>query len=169
MFERYTETARRAIFWSKQMAQQLGSPEIETEHLLLGLLRADQPLAARFLGSPWAVEDVWRDVRKHHPERESIPSPVDLPLSESSLHVLLAIPDEPSRSSTRIGCEHLLLALLRDKGCSAARLLQKKGVMLEVTADALALAPHDDSAPQRFTRDQAPEFQETRWMFDSTV
>lgn len=169
MFERYTETARRTIFWSKQMAQQLGSPEIETEHLLLGLLRADQPLAARFLGSPWAVEDVWREVREDHPIRESIPSPVDLPLSEPSLHVLLSMPDEPSPSPRRIGSEHLLLALLRDKDCSAARLLQKKGILLEGAADALVREPHDDSAPQRFTRDQAPESQETKWMFDFTV
>ena len=56
MFERYTESARRVIFWSRYLASQRGCPEIEVEHLLLGLLREDMSLAERFLGSPWAVE-----------------------------------------------------------------------------------------------------------------
>jgi ATP-dependent Clp protease ATP-binding subunit ClpC len=39
MFERYTEKARRVIFFGRYEASQLGSPFIETEHLLLGLMR----------------------------------------------------------------------------------------------------------------------------------
>jgi len=62
MFERYTEPARRVIFYSRYMAVQTGSPEIETEHLLLGLLRAVMVLAQRFLGSPWAAEQIWQEV-----------------------------------------------------------------------------------------------------------
>src|SRR5271156_932282 len=41
MFERYTEKARRVIFFARYEASQFGSPYIETEHLLLGLLRED--------------------------------------------------------------------------------------------------------------------------------
>lgn len=48
MFERYTETARRTIFFARYEASQFGSACIETEHLLLGLLR-DQVLVGRFL------------------------------------------------------------------------------------------------------------------------
>lgn len=59
MFERYSEPARRVIFFSRYMAHHLGSPEIETGQLLLGLLRADMGLARRFFGSPWAAEKVW--------------------------------------------------------------------------------------------------------------
>jgi ATP-dependent Clp protease ATP-binding subunit ClpC len=44
MFERYSEPARRVIFYSRYMASQFGSPEIETEHLVLGLLRADREI-----------------------------------------------------------------------------------------------------------------------------
>ncbi|MGC4053504.1 MAG: Clp protease N-terminal domain-containing protein [Paludibaculum sp.] len=43
MFERYTEKARRVIFFARYEASQFGSPYIETEHLLLGLLREDKP------------------------------------------------------------------------------------------------------------------------------
>jgi len=49
MFERYTEKARRVIFFARYEASQFGSPYIETEHLLLGLLREDKQLANRFL------------------------------------------------------------------------------------------------------------------------
>ena len=49
MFERYTEKARRVIFFARYEASQYGSPYIETEHLLLGLLREDKVLANRFL------------------------------------------------------------------------------------------------------------------------
>ena len=51
MFERYTEKARRVIFFARYEASQFGSPYIETEHLLLGLLREDKALANRFLRS----------------------------------------------------------------------------------------------------------------------
>jgi ATP-dependent Clp protease ATP-binding subunit ClpC len=50
MFERYTEKARRVIFFARYEASQFGSPYIETEHLLLGLLRVEDSLAARALG-----------------------------------------------------------------------------------------------------------------------
>jgi ATP-dependent Clp protease ATP-binding subunit ClpA len=48
MFERYTEKARRVIFFARYEASQYGSPYIETEHLLLGLMREDHTLARKF-------------------------------------------------------------------------------------------------------------------------
>jgi ATP-dependent Clp protease ATP-binding subunit ClpA len=53
MFERYTEKARRVIFFARYEASQFGSPYIETEHLLLGLLREDKnPSASRLRVTP---------------------------------------------------------------------------------------------------------------------
>ena len=45
MFEKYTPAARKAIFFARYEASQFGSPYIEAEHLLLGILREDTPLA----------------------------------------------------------------------------------------------------------------------------
>jgi len=59
MFERYTEKARRAIFFARYEASQFGSPFIETEHVLLGLLRENRDLALRFLGGA-AADDAPR-------------------------------------------------------------------------------------------------------------
>jgi len=56
MFERYTEKARRVIFFARYEASQFGSPYIETEHLLLGLLREDKALTNRFLRSHASVD-----------------------------------------------------------------------------------------------------------------
>jgi ATP-dependent Clp protease ATP-binding subunit ClpA len=50
MFERYTETARRTIFFARYEASQFGSTSIETEHLLLGLFREERGLISRILG-----------------------------------------------------------------------------------------------------------------------
>jgi len=78
MFERYTEPARRVISYSRYMAVQTGSPEIETEHLLLGLLRAVMVLAQRFLGSPWAAEQIWQEVEHKKSVRPAIPAGIFL-------------------------------------------------------------------------------------------
>jgi ATP-dependent Clp protease ATP-binding subunit ClpC len=157
MFERYTEPARRVIFFSRYMAVQTGSPEIETEHLLLGLLRADMVLARRFLGSPWVAEQVWREVEDKKPVRPPIPPEVDLKLSPEAKHVLRLAADEAEQfSSKKIRTEHLLLGLLREEGCFAAELLNGHGVHLASTREELGRNPHDDSAKETFVRELDP-------------
>jgi ATP-dependent Clp protease ATP-binding subunit ClpC len=160
MFERYTESARRVIFFSRYMAVQTGSPEIETEHLLLGLLRADMVLARRFLGSPWMAEQIWREVEDKKPVRPPIPPEVDLKLSSEAKHVLRLAADEAEQfSAKKIRTEHLLLGLLREEGCFAAELLNGHGVHLASTREELGRNPHDDSAKETFVRelDQLPQ------------
>jgi ATP-dependent Clp protease ATP-binding subunit ClpC len=70
MFERYTEKARRVIFFARYEASQIGSPYIETEHLLVGLLREDKALANRFLRSHAAVESIRKQIEAHTTIRE---------------------------------------------------------------------------------------------------
>src|SRR5688572_32573417 len=78
MFERYTEKARRVIFFARYEASQFGSPYIETEHLLLGLLREDKALANRFLRSHAAVESIRKQIEGHTTVREKVSTSVDL-------------------------------------------------------------------------------------------
>lgn len=154
MFERYTEPSRRVIFYSRYLAAQAGSPKIETEHLLLGLLRADMVLARRFLGSPWAAEKLWQDVEREKPVRAVTPAGVDLPLSPESKRVLLFAAEEADRlSSKNIRTGHLLIGLLRDEGGLAAALLNGHGLHLPSTRDELSRSPHDDSIVEKFVRD----------------
>jgi ATP-dependent Clp protease ATP-binding subunit ClpC len=65
MFERYTEKAGRVVFFARYEAIQYGSPYIETEHLLLGLLREDRALAKRFLGEVNAEEEIRSEIARH--------------------------------------------------------------------------------------------------------
>ena len=151
MFERYTQPARRVIFVSHYMARRVGSPAIDTEHLLLGLLREDKGLARRFLGTPWAAETVWRRIEQVTPAREKTLGPVELPLSDASRHVLDFAALEANLLSTRlIGTEHLLLGLLRNEECLAAKILAERDVYLVETREELMRMPHDDSTTEKF-------------------
>ena len=151
MFERYTKPARRVIFTGRYMAIQAGSPEIETEHLLLGVLREDKGLAQRFLGSASAAEAVWNNVEQRKPARKKILGAVDLPLSKECKRVLtFALEEAEQLSSKHIGPEHLFLGLLREEKCQAAKILNERGVLPAPTRAELVRLPHKLSATEEF-------------------
>lgn len=144
MFERYTEKARRVIFFGRYEASQFGSPYIETEHLLLGLLREDKALANRFLRSHASVESIRKQIEGHTTIREKVSTSVDLPLSAESKRVLAQAADEAERlAHQHIGTEHMLLGMLREEKCFAAEILGERGVRLGDVREALARQPHD--------------------------
>jgi len=157
MFERYTEAARRTIHWARYIASQVGSAEIETEHLLLGVLRSDMTLASRLLGSPWVGETVWKKVEQRKTVGDKVPGPKEIPLDEASKRALdLAYEEADLLSSKRIGTEHLLLGLLREKKSLAAQILSDLGVRLASTRQELSQMPHDDSKQEEFVRERGP-------------
>ena len=143
MFDRYTEKARRVIFFSRYEASEFGSPYIETEHLLLGLLREDRALGNRLLRQADAVEQVRRKIESSSPRREKISTSVDLPLSNESKRILAYAAEEAERVGHRwIGTEHLLAGVLREERCFATELLKEHGVTLEaVRSDLKASRP----------------------------
>ena len=127
MFERYTEKARRVVFFARYEASQYGSHEIDTEHLLLGLLREDKSLHR------WApklsAEDIRQKIESATPKLPQIATTVDLPLSSAASHVLKRACDEADRLANKdIGTEHLLLGLIEERNCFAQQLLQEAGV-----------------------------------------
>jgi ATP-dependent Clp protease ATP-binding subunit ClpC len=65
VFERYTEKARRAIFFARYEASQYGTPYIETEHLLLGLLPEDRALPRFAFGSLQSIDPIRKEVEAH--------------------------------------------------------------------------------------------------------
>ena len=163
MFERYTEKARRVILFARYEASQFGSPFIETEHLLLGLLREDKPLANRFLRSHAAVESIRKQIEGHTTIREKVSTSVDLPLSHECKRVLAYGAEEAERLSHKhIGAEHLLLGLLREEKCFAAEILHERGLRLSTIREELARSqsenvssnrPKESSLLSEFSRD----------------
>src|SRR5580693_8754546 len=118
MFEKYTETARKVVFVARYEASRFGSENIETEHLLLGILRTDGPLALRLLKGPEKIESIREQVEKQFPRREMVSTSVDLPLSLECKRVLDYGAEEAERLNQKhIAPEHLLLGLLREKQC----------------------------------------------------
>ena len=131
MFERYTEKTRRAIFFARYEASQYGSPYMETEHLILGILREDKALTHRFLRSLGAGEMIRRQIDAHTTIREQAPTSVDLPLSDEFKRILAYAAEEAERlAHNHIGTEHLFLGLLREEKCFAAEILHEQGLRL---------------------------------------
>jgi bifunctional UDP-N-acetylglucosamine pyrophosphorylase/glucosamine-1-phosphate N-acetyltransferase len=143
MFERYTEKARRVIFFARYEASQFGSPYIETEHLLLGLLRADKALVDRFFRAQASAESIRKQIEANATIREKVATSVDLPLSNEGKRVLAYAAEEAERQGHKhIGPEHLLLGLLREDKCFAAQILEERGVKLAQVRDELEREPH---------------------------
>jgi ATP-dependent Clp protease ATP-binding subunit ClpA len=125
MFERYTEKSRRVIFFARYEASQYGSPYIETEHLLLGLLRENAALTRVVLPSKTSIDAIRQQIAEHATRREKTSTSIDLPLSNESKRVLAHAAEEAERlQSKHIGSEHLLLGLLRENGAFGAQLLR---------------------------------------------
>ena len=150
MFERYTEKARRVIFFARYEASQFGSPYIETEHLLLGLLREDKQLANRFLRSHAAVDSIRKQIEGHTTVREKVSTSVDLPLSHECKRVLAYGAEEAERLNHKhIGTEHLLLGLLREEKCFAAEILHERGLRLSTIREELQRSQSEKVATNR--------------------
>lgn len=139
MFERYTERARRVIFFARYEASQLGSRTIETEHLLLGLIRENNGLTGKLLSRSEIEADAIRsEIQTRTEVREKISTSVEIPLSVESKRVLAYAAEEAEKMLHKyIGTEHILLGLLREKKSLASRILVEKGMRLSTAREDL--------------------------------
>jgi uncharacterized protein (TIGR02246 family) len=149
MFEQYTEKARRVIFFARYEASQYGNPYIETEHVLLGLFREDQRLAQKFLNKRGGAQSLREEIESHIKRGERLSTSVEVPLSAESKRILNLAAEESERLGQKhVGTEHLLLGILRENDCWAARLLTERGLTLDWLREELA---HPSSEPQTKT------------------
>jgi len=145
MFERYTEKARRAVFFARYEASQFGSAFIDTPHLLLGLLREDK-LLFHHVQLKVDFEMARQNVASRIKQGKPIPTSVDLPISEQAKRALKYAAEEADRRNERqISTTHLLLGLARDEEFASAESLTQFGAHLDSMRKALEVP-----------RDQAP-------------
>jgi len=125
MFEKYNEKARRSLFFSRYEASKLGSPTIEPEHILLGLVReVEDAVSTIFQRFEVQGEDLRREIEGGRVFVEQISSTDSLPLSEDSKKILAyAAHEAESMHHAHVGSGHLLIGTLRVEGCTAARIL----------------------------------------------
>src|SRR5678810_990755 len=148
MFERYTERARRVIFFARYEASQFGSTTIETEHLLLGLIREDKNLTNRFLRNHSSIESIRKEIEGRSTIREKVSTSIDLPLSNECKRILAYAAEEAERLNHRhVGTEHLLLGILREEKSMAAEILQERGLRLNTIREELSKAVVDRQGP----------------------
>lgn len=150
MFDRYTEGARRTLFFARDEAFKLGRQAIEPEHLMLGLFRAgDEPVdvilaRARVTNESWRQGIENRSARSHSRPTfwtrlwGTVSTPHELPFSPESKLALQRAAEEADRlqhSDIRPG--HLLLGILREVRSAAATMLSEQGVQLDTVREHL--------------------------------
>jgi ATP-dependent Clp protease ATP-binding subunit ClpC len=124
MFERFTERARQVVVLAQEEARTLEHNYIGTEHLLLGLLREDEGLAARVLESlDITLERVRAQVVRIVGSGEEVPSG-QIPFTPRVKEVFeLALREALNLGHSYIGTEHILLGIVRENEGIAARVL----------------------------------------------
>jgi len=131
-FDKFTERARRVLSLAQEEAQRFNHDYIGTEHLLLGLLRERDGVAARVLESLGVELNAARDAVDSAIGRGDLPVRGDLRLTPRTMYVLDLAVDEARRLNHHyIGTEHLLLGLVREGEGIAAGVLESLGVKLE--------------------------------------
>ncbi|CAN5517807.1 ATP-dependent Clp protease ATP-binding subunit [soil metagenome] len=148
MWQRFTERARKVVFYAQEEAQKFGEGYVSTEHLLLGLVREADSVAARVLEKLGvSLGRIRQEVEKQLPRGDARPSQ-DMPLTPRAKRVIdLAYDEARNLNNHYIGTEHLLLGLIREGDGLAGRVLAKLGVELEkARREVMGLQDNDSQA-----------------------
>ena len=149
MFERYNEPARRSLFFSRYEAAILSSLTIETEHLLLGILKDRNPLIAHLVGGQQSADAI-RSLTYERAGQPGAPidTTVEIPFSTDVKHALQYAAEEADRLlHGHIGTEHLLLGVLRLDAGLACDVLRESGLGLSAVREVLVLHVSAASPP----------------------
>ncbi|MDO4345196.1 MAG: ATP-dependent Clp protease ATP-binding subunit [Eubacteriales bacterium] len=129
----YTEQAKSALYFAQEEAKKCGQSYVGTEHLLLGLLREGEGMAAAVLRDHQVAEEKVTELIKELivPEgTKDRPQPLSF---SPRAQAILARTEAEARffGQDQIGTEHILLAILKDTDCVAMRLLHTMGVQIQ--------------------------------------
>jgi ATP-dependent Clp protease ATP-binding subunit ClpA len=148
MFERYTEKARRVIFFARYEASEFGSTSIGPEFLLLGILREDKYVVTRWLGKGDWLAVFRAEVENYVNKGPKVPASVDLPLADEAKHILAYASEEAERlGHQHIGTQHLFLGILRESNSYGAKMLISRGVEIKTVREAIASENTHSGAP----------------------
>jgi ATP-dependent Clp protease ATP-binding subunit ClpC len=131
VFERFTDRARRVVVLAQEEARMLNHNYIGTEHILLGLVRERDGVAAKALGSlSIGLNAVRREVEEIIGQGQAAPTG-HIPFTPRAKKVLeLSLREALQLGHNYIGTEHILLGLIREGEGVAAQVLQKLGADL---------------------------------------
>ena len=164
MFERFTERAREVVVLAQEEARNLAHNYIGTEHILLGLLRVEDDVAARALGALGLhVDEVRARIARIAPASQEMTAG-QIPFTPRAKKVLeLSLREALALGSNHIGTEHVLLGLLREGDGNAARVLRDLDAEPNrLREEVLGLLPHSESQ-ERAPEGVAVRFREARF------
>ena len=134
MWQKFTVKAREAVFYSQEKASELGYNEVDTEHLLYGLFRADDSIADRVLTRVGVAPRKVCRALEQKMRRGNGEVKRDMQLTKASKRAIdLAYEEACGLKNDYIGSEHLLLGLIAEQKGVAARVLAEFGVDLDST------------------------------------
>ncbi|MCL6519205.1 MAG: ATP-dependent Clp protease ATP-binding subunit [Armatimonadetes bacterium] len=163
MWQRFTERARRVVFFAQEEASRLGENFVTTEHLLLGLVRESDSVAARILDRMGvSLNRIRAEIERQVTRGDGRLSQDTMQLTPRAKRVIdLAYDEARQLNNNYIGTEHLLLGLIREGEGLAARVLAKLGVDLERTRrEVMNLQSDDSSMATTRTRSRTPTLDE---------
>jgi len=129
MFELFTDRARRVILFAREASERLMQTSIDTEHILLGLLRERSGLAAEiFARRGIDVSMLMSDVKSVSEKGHNLMIKGSLPFSQNGKNVLdFSVEEAKTLNNKYVNTEHILLGLLKEKKGKASMLLSKLG------------------------------------------
>jgi len=152
-FEKFSERARRVLTLAQEEAQQLNHSYIDTEHILLGLVREEEGVAAKVLANVGVGLNKVRSAVEFVIGRGEKPSSGETGLTPKAKKVIeLAIDEARHLGHNYIGTEHLLLGLLREGGGVAAAILDSLGVTIEQVRTETVRVISESSPKSKATR-----------------
>ncbi|RKZ04838.1 MAG: ATP-dependent Clp protease ATP-binding subunit ClpC [Candidatus Hydrothermota bacterium] len=155
--DRFTERAKRVLYLAREEAIRLLHNYIGTEHLLLGLSRIGEGVAAMVLTNLGLdLSELRQAVEEAVPPGRGPISVGEIPLNASARRAMNYAFEESKRlGHNYIGTEHILLGILRERKGIAAQILMNLGIELEmVREEALRLLGKPEGAPTKSSKSQ---------------
>ena len=133
MWDRFTERAKHVISTAREEATRLGSEYVRTEHILLGLCREPDGIAARALENLGVdIESLAMEIEQQVQRGNAVPSSDEIAFTPRAKKVLELSVEEARRfNHSYIGTEHILLGLVKEGEGIAAKVLQDLKIDLE--------------------------------------
>ncbi|MFH1775659.1 MAG: ATP-dependent Clp protease ATP-binding subunit [Chloroflexota bacterium] len=152
-FEKFSERARRVLTLAQEEAQKLNHSHIGTEHILLGLVREEEGIAAKVLANLGISLPKVRQAVEFILERGEKPATNEIGLATRAKRVIeLAIDEARHLGHNYIGTEHLLLGLMREGEGIAARVLNSFGITIDQIRSEISHILSQSTPKSRLTR-----------------
>ena len=159
MWQRFTERARKVVFYAQEEAGRLGENYVSTEHLLLGLVRENDNVAARILDRMRVSRERIQSEILRQVTRGEGRLGHDMQLTPRAKRVIdLAYDEARLLNNNYIGTEHILLGLISEGEGLAGRTLSKLGVDLERTRVEVTILQEGRKEDQPDAGDDAQKF-----------